>query len=340
MHENTEIVAQLSPAYITEVEPPVDVTIHPSRFPERTRAAYLESFRTRRMNHQFHYESEKQAQQWLALHEAYSPARTDADCLQTYDRAFAETTKSIQAAEIALISIGCGGGQKDFALLKTFSALKLLYVPSDVSLPLSLTAHLRVTSSLDVSSKPLVIDLAAAADFPELLNQFVPKTAMRVIAFFGMLPNFEPEQALRPLAAALRTDDALLISANLAPGAAYSAGVKNVLPLYDNELTRRWLATSLLDAGLEIAPADIDLSIESSSDLLRIEANYRFRKAQHITIDREEFNYAAGEEFRLFFSYRHTPDRLRNLLAQYRIEISQQWITASGQEGIFLCRKV
>src|SRR4051812_26844913 len=98
----TEIVAKLSLGYITEVERPVNVTIHPSVFPERTRAAYIESFRTWRLNHRFHYESEKQAQQWLALHEAYSPARTDDDCLQTYERAFREIGESIIEKEIAL----------------------------------------------------------------------------------------------------------------------------------------------------------------------------------------------------------------------------------------------
>jgi uncharacterized SAM-dependent methyltransferase len=340
MRQNTEIVAQLSPAYITEVEP-VSVTIHPSRFPERTRAAYLESFRTRRLNHQFHYESEKQAQQWLAVHEAYSPARTDDDCLQTYERAFSEFAKTIptEIDELALISLGCGGGQKDLALLKSFQAKNLYYIPTDVSVPLAVTAHLRATSELHVDSKPMAIDLLSAASVPKSLDSLLSNSVKRVIAFFGMLPNFETDDALKPLSMTLRPDDALLISANLAPGSDYMVGVKKVLPLYDNDLTRRWLATSLLDAGIELSPNDIEFTIVPAGDLRRIEANYRFRKPQSIRIEKEEFRYAAGENFRLFFSYRHTPELLRALLGRYKIEIQKQWITGSGEEGIFLCRK-
>src|SRR5271166_3410124 len=56
------------------------VTIHASQFPENVRRDLLESLRTRRVNHKFHYDSVKQTQQWLALHQAYSPSRNDADC--------------------------------------------------------------------------------------------------------------------------------------------------------------------------------------------------------------------------------------------------------------------
>jgi L-histidine N-alpha-methyltransferase len=337
----TEIVARLSPAYITEVEQPVVVTIHPSRFPERTRALYLESFRTRQMNHQFHYESEKQAGQWLAVHEAYSPARTDDDCLRTYERAFVEAAKNFRGDEVALISIGCGGGQKDLALLKVLKAARLHYVPADVSVPLALTAHLRATAACKgLISKPLVLDLPHANDLAQHLDSIVPKSAQRVIAFFGMLPNFEPAEALNPLSTSLRPGDGLLISANLAAGEDYAAGVQKILPLYDNEQTRRWLATTLLDAGLDVSPHEIDFSIEPAHGLLRVEANYRFRKVQTTRIDREEISYAPGDEFRLFFSYRHTPERLRTLLRQFEIDISQQWITGSGEEGVFLCHRI
>jgi L-histidine N-alpha-methyltransferase len=292
------------------------------------------------MNHRFHYESEKQAQQWLALHEAYSPARTDTECLATYHRAFADVATMIDAAEVSLISIGCGGGQKDLALLKSLHSPRINYVPSDVSLPLSLTAHLRASKEISTNSNPLVLDFPATRDLPEFLKEFLPSPAKRLFAFFGMLPNFESGEALEPLSAALQKDDLLLLSANLAPGTEYESGVKKILPLYENDLTRRWLATALLDAGLDISPSNVEFSIAPVNDLLRIEANYRFRKKQTIRLDREEFSYAPGEIFRLLFSYRHTPDRLRAWLAKYRIEIVRQWITASQEEGVFLCKRI
>jgi uncharacterized SAM-dependent methyltransferase len=339
------------------VESPVAVTVHPSCFPERTRAAYLESFRTRRMNHRFHYESEKQAQQWLAIHEAYSPARTDDDCLKTYDRALSEIAAKITSDNVALISIGCGGGQKDLTLLKHLRAKQISYIPSDVSLPLALTAHHRVgppsfrlARSADsattvnhtaaaVQSHPALLDLPATPDLHFFLDSLTPPNAQRIIAFFGMLPNFEPDEALPILGSALRPGDLLIASANLAPGDDYRVGVQKILPLYDNAPTRRWLATSLTDAGLAISPTEIQFTIAEINNLLRVEAHYRFKTTQQIQIDTEQFTYSPNQTFRLFFSYRHTPEILRALFAKYGLGITSEWITISGEEGIILSQK-
>jgi uncharacterized SAM-dependent methyltransferase len=322
------------------VERPVSVIIHPSCFPDRARAAYLESFRSRRMNHRFHYESEKQAQQWLALHEAYSPARTDDDCLRMYERAFSGVSRAIESKGATVISFGCGGGQKDLSLLKSLESERLAYVPSDVSPPLAVTAHLRAVSELVIESRPAVVDISTARDLPRFVDSLAGADGQRIFAFFGMLPNFEPDDALTPLASVLREDDLLVLSANLAPGPEYELGVKKILPLYDNGLTRRWLATSLIDAGLDVARDDIRFSIEPANDLLRVEANYVLKAAQNIEIDNQEFSYKPGDVFRLFFSYRHTTDRLTKMLRNYSIEILRAWTTQSEEEGVFLCRKL
>jgi hypothetical protein len=50
-------------------------------FPDQVRRDLLESLRARAINHKFHYDSARQTVKWLALHEAYSPTRTDDDCL-------------------------------------------------------------------------------------------------------------------------------------------------------------------------------------------------------------------------------------------------------------------
>src|SRR5947209_11996322 len=96
----------------------VQVAIHTSQSPEAVRRDLLESLRTRQVNHKFHYDSVKQTQKWLALHQAYSPSRTDEDCAATYDAAFAGAAAQIQAASVHLIGLGCGGGQKDARLLR------------------------------------------------------------------------------------------------------------------------------------------------------------------------------------------------------------------------------
>ena len=88
----------------------VAVTIDASQFPDQVERDLLESLRSREVNHKFHYDSVLQTERWLALHDAYSPARTDLDCLATYDLAFRETADLLQKSELDLISLGCGGG--------------------------------------------------------------------------------------------------------------------------------------------------------------------------------------------------------------------------------------
>ena len=50
--------------------PSANVVVHSSQFPENVSRGLLESLRSRKINHKFHYDSYKQAQKWLALHEA------------------------------------------------------------------------------------------------------------------------------------------------------------------------------------------------------------------------------------------------------------------------------
>ena len=120
----------------------------PASFPENVRRDLLESLRTRRVNHKFHYDSVKQTQQWLALHQAFSPSRTDADCAATYDRSFAAVAARMEFRRVHLIGLGCGGGQKDTRLLKLLqdSGRKTFYTPSDVSTAMVLVAWQTATA--------------------------------------------------------------------------------------------------------------------------------------------------------------------------------------------------
>ena len=81
----------------------VHVAIHPSQFPDQVRRDLLASLRTRQVNHKFHYDSVKQTQKWLALHQIYSPTRNDADCLAVYERSFAAATAQITAPRVTVI---------------------------------------------------------------------------------------------------------------------------------------------------------------------------------------------------------------------------------------------
>src|SRR3982751_6295748 len=94
------------------------VAIHSSQFPEAVRRDLLESLRSRRVNHKFHYDSVKQTQKWLALHQQFSPSRSDADCRRIYDQGFRAAARALDADGVHLVGLGGGGGQKDTRLLK------------------------------------------------------------------------------------------------------------------------------------------------------------------------------------------------------------------------------
>ncbi|HEY5345311.1 MAG TPA: L-histidine N(alpha)-methyltransferase [Verrucomicrobiae bacterium] len=321
----------------------VSVAIHPGQFPENVRRDLLESLRTRRVNHKFHYDSVKQTQKWLALHEAHSPARRDKNCLTTYNEAFIATVKKIKSKSVHVIGLGCGGGQKDVQLLKQLqsSGKKNSYAPGDVSVAMVLVAREAALKILpEKNCFPFVCDLATARNLAETVPQVGSSQGARLVTFFGMIPNFEPRQILPKLAELLCPNDFLLFSTNLAPGTNYVAGIKKILPQYDNPLTRDWLLTFLFDLGIEPRDGELRFSIETGGlGLQRVVAKFHFRRARKIKVSGEEFSFARGESIQLFFSYRYTPARVRKILARYGLEVREEWISNSGEEGVFLCRR-
>lgn len=324
----------------------VNIAIHASQFPDQVRRDLLHSLRTRSINHKFHYDSVKQAQKWLALHRACSPSQTDPDCAAIFERSFQATAVvCADAARLHVIGLGCGRGQKEARLLQLLRRpdRALTYTPCDVSTALVLMAVHEVSPML--SSKdclPLVCDLATAHDLTDALKQFAPTDSPRLITCFGLIPNFEPPTIFPLLSGLLRQGDHLLLSGNLAPGSDYSAGVENILPLYDNPMTEDWLLSFLLDLGVERTDGQLSFVIEdcpSNSGLKRVAAYFKFTQARQIEIAAERFEFPTGESLRLFFSYRHTPDRLLALLRSHGVSVINQWISRSEEEGVFLCRR-
>ena len=174
---------------------------------------------------------------------------------------------------------------------------------------------------------------------PEAFEALHLPNAARLVTFFGMVPNFEPQVILPRLAGLLRPGDYLLFSANLAPGPDYAAGVQRMLPLYDNALTRDWLMTFLLDLGVAADDGKLSFTVEddpNGSELKRVAAYFRFVRPREIQVDTECLQFPAGESIRLFFSWRHTPALVRRLLSQHGLRVLDEWITQSGEEGVFL----
>ena len=330
-----------------------NVVVHASQFPEQVRRDLLKSLRARRVNHKFHYDSVKQTQKWLALHQVYSPSRNDADCQAVYEQGFAAAAKKIAARHVHVIGLGCGGGQKDARLVKLLKSRgkEVYYTPCDVSPAMVLTARQTALAVLPAERCfPLVCDLATADDLEMVVGSArcadrtpqrgVPANAAHIVTFFGMIPNFEPRHIVPQLASLVREGDLLLFSANLAPGADYDAGMKKILPQYDNPLTRDWLMTFLLDLGFGRRDGELQFITDTGPfGLKRIVARFQFHRPRRIEMGSEAFNFKNGDSIQLFFSYRYTAERVHKILARYKLEVCEQWITRSEEEGVFLYRK-
>jgi uncharacterized SAM-dependent methyltransferase len=318
------------------------VTIHASQFPENVRRDLLRSLRSRKIAHKFHYDSVKQTQKWLALHQQFSPSRHDADCRAIYGKGFEAVAQKIKSKAVHLIGLGCGGGQKDTRLLKMLEAAgkDVFYTPSDVAVAMVLTARQTALSAVPARNCfPLVCDLETANNLPAVFDSPLTRRASRIITFFGMIPNSEPWAILPKLASLVRPKDFLLFSANLAPGKDYAAEVKKILPQYDNAPTRDWLLAFLFDLGIKKSDGELHFETETKSGLKRIVANFYFKRACQVAIEGKSFTFKRGEKIRLFFSYRYTPEHVQKALAVHRLKVCEQWLAKSGEEGVFLCRK-
>jgi len=319
----------------------VSVNVHSSQFPEILRRELLQSFRDRRINHKFHYESRGQAQRWLAVHAAHSPSRHDDATRVAYDETFAAAARYVETPAAHIIGLGCGGGAKDLMLIEQIRrrGRMLVYSACDASLPLVLTARQKALEVLDSRHvHDLVADFLTASDLQRIFTTQTTGNSTRILNFLGMIPNFEPGEILPRLSALIRPNDLMVFSANLAPGEDYRAGVEKVLPQYDNPETRDWLMTVLTDHGIEKDDGRLTFGIEGES-LLRVTATFTFERDRDIRIDEEDFEFRAGDQIRVFYSYRHTPATVREWLATESIEIIDQRIVHDGEEGIFLCRK-
>jgi L-histidine N-alpha-methyltransferase len=320
----------------------VQVAIDASQFPDAVRRDLLESLRTRAVNHKFHYDSVKQTQKWLALHQVYSPSRNDNDAARIYDAGFDAVGKAVDVRSVHLVGLGCGGGQKDTRLLRLLEEREkeIFYTPCDVSTAMVLTARQTALAVLPAERCfPTVCDLMGAGDLPAIFSQITTQHAARLTTFFGMIPNFEPEMILPKLASLIGPKDWLLFSANLAPGTNYEAGVKKVLPQYDNALTRDWLVAFLFDLGVEAGDGELRFAIEDVKGLKRIVARFHFARARAIAIESERFDFRVGDSIQLFFSYRYTPELVRGVLERHGLAVIEHWVAQSEEEGVFLCRR-
>jgi len=316
------------------------VAIHESQFPDQVHRSLVAALRSRQLRNKFHYESYKQARKWIALHEAFSPARRRPHVIQLYDDCFRGALDALRNDGCDLIGLCVGNGWKEARLASILRAAgkQFSYGPSDSSVPLVLLAQ-QAVRDIAQECHPLVCDFETAPDWLSLFSEMPRSAEQRLFTLFGAFHNFEPPMVLGQLKRLLAPADALLVSLNLAQGDDYAESVRASLPEYDNELTRDWLAAFLNDLGIESDAGEMEVLVEECpfhTELLRIAVYFRLKQRRLLQLSGEEIEWAAGDSVRLFFSYRYTPERFRACLSPCGIHVAQQWV--SGTEGLFLCR--
>jgi len=319
---------------------PIAVMVHPSQFPEALAAQVAAGLRRGELPGKLHYLSWRQARAWLALHQRYAPYFSAADGVAIYDRAAANAAAWLPHQPVTVISLGCGGGQKDALLLKHLMPRPVQYIPVDAGLDLLLGTSRNVIAALGPDAvRPQLLDLAAEADWGRALAPVLDNERPRVILFYGMLPGMGPAWAGPRLRGLLRESDLLLLSANLAPGPNLAQGARTALPLYDNPETRAWLGLALEDLGLDPESGSWRFTVaedKSLPGLSRIEAWFAPAQDAIVRLSSETVEWKGGTSVRLLGSNRLSAPLVEAFARAHGLAITGRHISQAGDEGVFL----
>lgn len=319
--------------------------IHESVSPGARLKALQRALRVRLIPGAFHYETPRQAQKWLELHEAYSPARRDKGAACIYQAAGEALAAHLPPGEVLIVGLGCGGGEKDRALVQACLArgMTVHYAPVDISLPLVLAA-LQAAGPLIKEGGgrlfPLIGDLTAEEDWRRWWQSGVPRDVPCVFTFYGLLPTLSPKEIRDCLTRWLTVDAWLLLSANLIPTPGDPARLTRVLPQYDNQLTRQWLGIFLEDLGVPELAGHIEFGIEKFSGspaVWAIVADWVCHRPVEVVVDGVPFRFETSERLRLFTSYRYTPGQVMELIMPVGPRVVESWVNPSVEEGVFFC---
>lgn len=326
----------------------LQVSIHDSVRPAVRTAALIEALQRRVVPAAFHYETPRQARRWLALHEAFSPARKENAAAALYQKAGEALMPRLQGREVLLVGLGCGSGGKDKTLLQAARAcgLKMHYAPVDISLPLVLTAAQAVESELYRSGGclfPLVCDLTAVENGMAWLRTLRLEFMHPVFSFFGMLPSLSPQEVQECLSRWLIAESNLLLSANLISDDSHASALAGIMPQYDNALTRQWLGVFIEDLGISSNAGHIEFTAQryqGNPPVWVIAGEWVFEQSVDVSAGGMLLNFSAGERLRLFSSYRYTPAHVAEALRPLGLQVVESWTDAASGEGVFLCRAI
>lgn len=321
------------------------VTIHRSQFPEQLEMELRRGLEEGRIDPKFHYLSHLQMRRWLALSRAYAPIACDQDCRAAYDQCFSHLASQFRRKSVHVVGLGCGAGQKDVRLLIALRRKSgpLRYTACDSSLPMVLTARQVAGDSGSVESMDgLVCDIGSSPDLEAFFAGQEFAGDFRLYLCFGVIPNFEPGRLFDSIQRCMKPEDYLLLGANLVPKANIEAELENILTQYDNPLTRDWLLTLFQELGVDLSLVKLSFGIENSEkyeNLRRIAATVHLEPTIHFRVGDAAVVTSPHRSIQLFFSYRYTESQIHAVLKAGGLEVISSWITASSQEGLFLCRR-
>jgi uncharacterized SAM-dependent methyltransferase len=322
-----------------------NVTVHESALPATTRARILEALRRGELDPSLLYNGLRQTLRWIELHHAISPAQRDTSFQQLYENAFRRAAELCRGNVVHAVSLACGDGTKDTRCLQLLreSGRTVIYTPADVSLEMVLTAEQAATTALrGLQTTPLVCELGYCSVLPALLKNFDPSGAERIVLFLGTIHNFWLPEILKSVIYPVRSQDQLLIGANLAPAENYDESLNRILAQYDNVHTRRWLMGAFSELDITSADGALSFSLvraEAQPSLKRIQADFIFTREKQINFFGEPVAFRANQKLRVFYSYRFTVEHIHEFLGRARLKVTQEWIAPNNEEGLFLCRR-
>ena len=302
-----------------------------------------ESLFSAAVDHTFHYAGARQSELWLEVHRRFAPLFADPAFERIYREVYAELAAELAGRTIHVIGLGVGGGQKEGWLLEALrdAGCRLRYTPMDASSDLAWLSAQAGRAYTELEIVPVVGDLTRMEGLAGWLDRY-PAEETRLFTAIGFVHNFLPSRIFPWLRKLLRSGDGLVMSANLAPtpepddtDAAYRIGCETILDQYDNRPTRHWVAQVLFDWDIAHQVCPVYVEIQTLEGILACVARCDWLRDLEFSWEGREFRARAGEQLRLFFSLRYTPERLTHTLEGYGLRLGRGRVTPCRQEGVW-----
>lgn len=320
------------------------VTVHPSQHPDRLEDQIARALRSRRLPAKLHYLTPQQARRWLAVHAAYAPsAGAVASTTAAYSRLFQDLAQRLAGRPVQIISLGCGGGQKDALLARALhrAGCSLRYLAVDAGQSLVLIAADAVSNAAPVRMvRRLIADLDELDEWRDFVEQGGESGEVQLFCAFGVTPNADADRLIAWLARQSLAGDHLLVSANLYDPGDPTHCLQAILPQYDNPETRLWLATFFSDLDWPVTSGQFVFHFQEQASPARICATLTIPQATVVSMDATRIEVPRGACFEVFFSNRFRPADLTAMLRRHGCGRSYYLETAISEEAVWHAEQI